>query len=75
MELGFLWGVSTVRTFALVNDLLARASSNERLYAVNGGNDLMAIFLTDELWDLITAHPCLGMGCLGNDITIFYGDR
>ena len=39
-----IWGLATVRSFAIVNELLANAESNERLYAVNGGNDLFGFF-------------------------------
>jgi len=44
-EPGRLWAIATVRTFALVNDLLGSTRSHERLYAVNGGNDLFGLFL------------------------------
>ena len=56
-ELGLSWGLSTMRSFALVNGLLADAGSGERLYAVNGGNDLFGFFLTPELHDVIRSHP------------------
>lgn len=46
---GEVWSISTVRTYALVNARLAAAGSPERLYAVNGGNDLQAVFLTERL--------------------------
>ncbi|MEZ6138860.1 MAG: hypothetical protein R3C53_28580 [Pirellulaceae bacterium] len=52
---GLTWGLSTVRAFALVNELLEAAETNERLYAINGGNDLAAIFLTPELKDVVCA--------------------
>lgn len=47
------WAMSTIRTFQLVNDLLELASANERVYAVNGGNDLFAFFLTPDMFDAI----------------------
>jgi hypothetical protein len=56
-EPGLTWGLSAVRTFALINRLLAEARSPERVYAVGGGNDLFAFFLTPELRELIARHP------------------
>ena len=41
-----IWGLTPARTFAIVNGLLDQAGSPERLYTVNGGNDLLAVFLT-----------------------------
>jgi hypothetical protein len=43
-----IWALATVRTFAMVNERLAEAGVRDRLYAVNGGNDLWGIFLTPE---------------------------
>ncbi|MHA3770833.1 hypothetical protein ACXR0O_04775 [Verrucomicrobiota bacterium sgz303538] len=54
---GLIWGLSMARAFGIVNDLLENAGSPERVYAVNGGNDLQAFFLTPELFHLITDHP------------------
>jgi hypothetical protein len=54
---GLTWGLSTVRTFSLVNELLEEAGSEERLYAVGGGNDLDAFFLTPELADFMCDSP------------------
>jgi hypothetical protein len=54
---GLIWGLATVRAFALINGLLADASSNEQLYAVNGGNDLFSIFLSSVLRAFICEHP------------------
>jgi len=55
-ELGLLWGMATVRTFALVNARLTQAGSSERLYAVYGGNDLLGFFLTEKLRDAVRGH-------------------
>ena len=52
-----IWGLATVRGFAIVNELLVDAKSSERLYAVNGGNDLFGFFLTPELRDAVCDHP------------------
>lgn len=40
------WGRATFAFFSIVNGQLA--SSSHRLYAINGGNDLFGIFLTDD---------------------------
>lgn len=47
------WGLSLVRIFAIVNELLEQAGSEERLYAVSGGDVLEAVFLTPELVDFM----------------------
>ena len=54
---GLIWGLSMVRGFRIVDELLAAAESPERVYAVNGGNDLFAFLATPELFRLITTHP------------------
>ncbi len=51
------WGLSMTRAFAIVDDMLAAADSEERLYAVYGGHDLHAYFLTPQLFELIVQHP------------------
>lgn len=56
-EPGLIWGLAMVRGFAIVDRLLEAAGSPERLYAVNGGNDLSAFFLTPELHRIISKHP------------------
>jgi hypothetical protein len=56
-EPGVIWGLAMTRGFAIVDHLLEAAGSPERLYAVNGGNDLFAFFLTPELHRIIVSHP------------------
>lgn len=56
-QLGLLWGLSGARAFAIVNGLLEGAVSEERLYAVNGGNDLDGFFLTPALREAICRYP------------------
>jgi hypothetical protein len=56
-EGGLTWGLSTVRGFRIVDQLLAAAGSAERTYAVNGGNDLFVMFLTPEIHRVIMAQP------------------
>jgi hypothetical protein len=52
-----IWGLATARAFALINALLTDAGSAERLYAVNGGNDLFGFFLSPQLRAAICDHP------------------
>jgi hypothetical protein len=56
-QTGLLWGLSSARTFALVNSLLEEARSLERLYCLHGGNDMSAIFLTTDLLRVILSIP------------------
>ena len=52
-EHGNVWGLATVRTFEIINNLLAEQDTTERLFALQGGNDLGAIFLTDQMKQLL----------------------
>ena len=54
---GLIWGLSAVRGFRIIDELLTAAGSPERAYAVNGGNDLCLMFLTSELHQVIMEHP------------------
>ena len=63
-EPGVIWGLSMARGFGILNEMLAAAGSAERVYAVNGGNDLFAFFLRPALHDVIMQHP---------DASPFYG--
>ncbi|MGP8197868.1 MAG: hypothetical protein ACLQU4_00010 [Limisphaerales bacterium] len=54
---GLIWGLSMARGFQIVDQLLASVGSSESVYAVNGGNDLFALFLTPALFQIITEHP------------------
>ena len=47
------WELATNRTFSVVNLLLQEAESKERLYSLYGGNDLFAVFLTEEMYETI----------------------
>ena len=44
-----LWSVSARRLIEIVNELLVRADSEERLWGVYGGNDGQVLFLTEQL--------------------------
>jgi len=55
-EPGVIWGLAMTRGFKIVDQLLEAAGSSERVYAVNGGNDLFAFFLTPELHRIISGH-------------------
>jgi hypothetical protein len=54
---GLIWGLAMARGFRIVDGLLERSGSSERLYAVNGGNDLVGMFLTPEMHRIILAQP------------------
>jgi hypothetical protein len=56
-EPGIIWGLAMARGFAIVDQLLESAGSAERVYAINGGNDLFAIFLTPDLHKTISERP------------------
>jgi hypothetical protein len=56
------WRVSTARTLALINDLLARAGSEERVYHLGGAEDGAAVFLTPAMVDLINGNRGLDDG-------------
>ena len=51
-----------MRAFAIVNGLLKGAGSEERLYAVNGSNDLDGFFLTPALREAICRYPGVRVG-------------
>lgn len=53
---GYGWGEAAQRFADLVNDQLRLQESDERLYLIYGGNDGRAIFLTDELHDLVSRY-------------------
>ena len=52
-----IWGLAMTRGFEIIDQLLEAAGSPERLYAISGGNDLFALFLTPELHRIISEHP------------------
>src|ERR1017187_23947 len=56
-EPGVIWGLAMARGFAIVDQLLESAGSAERVYSINGGNDLSALFLTPELHRTISMQP------------------
>jgi len=49
------WTLSSVRCFSIINKLLKEAGSKERIYALADGNDQNAIFLTEEMYELINS--------------------
>ena len=53
---GYGWGEVAQRFADMVNDQLRLQGSNERLHLIYGGNDGRAIFLTDELRDLVSRY-------------------
>lgn len=54
-----IWGLSSRRTSHLVNTLLERAGSEERIYMLYGGNDATALFLTPPIFAVIKATSLL----------------
>ncbi len=46
--------LTTRRTFALINTLLERARSGERIHLFRNGNETWAVFLTSELFEIIS---------------------
>ncbi|MFD2246337.1 hypothetical protein [Pontibacter ruber] len=47
------WGVAAKRYAEMVNDILKRSKSPERLYLMSGGNEGEAVFLTQEQYQYI----------------------
>jgi hypothetical protein len=47
------WDIGSRRFFNAINLELEKSKSNERFYLLYGGNDLGAILLTDEQFELI----------------------
>jgi hypothetical protein len=62
LETVFCWVVAIKRLLEIVNELLAKAGSDERLYGMYGGNDGRAIFLTPEMFDFIKRSGLLSEG-------------
>jgi len=56
---GNIWELATKRAFAILNDLLERAGSEERAYQLYGGNDLRLVFLTPAMYEAIQASNTL----------------
>lgn len=52
-ELSNAWGIATKRLLEIVNGLLEKAGSAERLYAIYGGNEGRVILLTPEMYDFL----------------------
>lgn len=53
---GQSWGRASYAFFKIVNDQLTK--SEYRLYAINGGNDLGGMFLTQKLSSKRLGRPC-----------------
>jgi hypothetical protein len=51
------WAIYFKRLLEIVNELLLRAGSRERLYGMYGGNEGRVIFLTDEMYDYLSTLP------------------
>ncbi len=48
-----IWELTTTRAFGIVNTLLREAGSSERVFVLYGGNDLHAVFLTTEMYEVL----------------------
>jgi hypothetical protein len=53
LENGWIWGAATKRLLEIVNKLLKRAGSKERLYGIYSCNDARVILLTEEMYALL----------------------
>jgi hypothetical protein len=51
------WALSLKRFLEVVNELLQRAGSEERLFGIYGGNDGRAILLTEEMHEYLGSLP------------------
>jgi hypothetical protein len=56
-----IWELTPARLFKTLNELLEKAGAKERLYALNGGNDLNAVLLTAEQHAAICKDPSVEM--------------
>lgn len=50
---GEFWTIALRRLLEIVNELLEKAGSSERLFGLSGGNDGMVIFLTNNMYEYI----------------------
>jgi hypothetical protein len=48
-----IWTLSSQRTYRMINDLLAGTKSDERVYLLYGGNDALAVFLTEQIYKIL----------------------
>jgi hypothetical protein len=56
------WAVSLKRFLEIVNGLLQRAGSRERLFGIYGGNDGRTILLTEEMHQYLGTLPWIDRG-------------
>ena len=61
LETQDIWFLTTIRALSMVNTLLARVGSGERLYYLYCANDTVAVFLTPVMYDTIVASPALAL--------------
>ena len=57
LETEEIWELTTVRAFSMINILLGQAGSSERIYYLYGGNEMVAVFLTPEMYEAISQSP------------------
>jgi len=53
-ENSYFLNLASGRAFSIVNDLLAKANSPQKLYAIGSGDDLYGVFLTNEEWQEVS---------------------
>lgn len=53
LDSGDIWELSTIRAFRIINELLEKAESSERIYSLYEGNGLRGVFLTKEMYEVI----------------------
>ena len=56
-EVEDIWGLTTRRCLAMLNDMLQRSQSADRAYLLYGGNDARVVFLTPSMHELILKTP------------------
>ncbi|HZS44848.1 MAG TPA: hypothetical protein VFC63_07065 [Blastocatellia bacterium] len=54
LSTGNFWELTTRRALSLVNKFLKNAGSSERMYFLYGGNDTQAVFLTPDMFKIIS---------------------
>jgi hypothetical protein len=53
MALNSFWDRSAARTFFMINTLLKKANSEERMYALYSANKMRAVFLNEKMYQVI----------------------
>jgi hypothetical protein len=59
-----IWAISLKRFLEIVNELLKRAGSNERLFGIYGGNDGRVMLLTEDMQEYLGRLAFISRGWL-----------